>query len=347
MQKQTQESINNFKQELKTSNILSKLDLSPDADPNSNFNIFNNCIAEIKDTHFKNKTVNYNKYKHKKSAWITQGILKSIKFRNKFYKALRMSEPESNELSSIKSNLRSYNKILRSLIKDAKQSYYRSCFQNFKHNIKKTWSTISSIINTKKHTDIPDFFTWNNKTFKDKTEIANQFNLFFTNIGPELASKIKIHPDKSYKKYLVRKTLPDFNFNIISDIDIIKVIDHLENKTSCGVDGISNSLLKTIKSEIVQPVTVLINQMLTTGIFPDKLKIAKVVPLYKKGDNTLFSNYRPISILPSLSKIFEKIVYSQLYAYFEGNKLLYSSQYGFRQGHSTEFAALELIKLHF
>ena len=117
----------------------------------------------------------------------------------------------------------------------------------------------------------------------------------------------------------------------------------MENKTSCGVDGISNSLLKSIKSEIVQPVTVLINQMLTTGIFPDKLKIAKVVPLYKKGDNTLFSNYRPISILPSLSKIFEKIVYSQLYAYFECNKLLYSSQYGFRQGHSTEFAALELI----
>ena len=96
----------------------------------------------------------------------------------------------------------------------------------------------------------------------------------------------------------------------------------MENKTSCDVDGISNSLLKSIKSEIVQPVTVLINQMLTTGIFPDKLKIAKVVPLYKKGDNTLFSNYRPISILPSLSKIFEKIVYSQLYAYFECNKLL-------------------------
>ena len=65
MQKQTQESINNFKQELKTSNILSKLDLSPDADPNSNFNIFNNCIAEIKDIHFKNKTVNFNKYKLK------------------------------------------------------------------------------------------------------------------------------------------------------------------------------------------------------------------------------------------------------------------------------------------
>ena len=83
--------------------------------------------------------------------------------------------------------------------------------------------------------------------------------------------------------------------------------------------------------------------MLKTRIILDKLKIAKIVPLYKKGDNTLFSNYRPISILPYLSKIFEKVIYSQLYAYFESNKLLYSSEYGFRQGHSTELAVLELI----
>ena len=83
-----------------------------------------------------------------------------------------MSEPDSDELLIIKSNLRSYNKILGSPIKDAKQSSYRSCFHNFQQNLKK-WSTISSIINTKKHIGIPDFFTWNNKTFKDKTEIAN------------------------------------------------------------------------------------------------------------------------------------------------------------------------------
>ena len=67
------------------------------------------------------------------------------------------------------------------------------------------------------------------------------------------------------------------------------------------------------------------------------------MPLCKKGDTTLFSNYRPTSILPSLSEIFEKNVYSQLYAYFESNKLLYSRQYGFREGHSTEVAALELL----
>ena len=83
--------------------------------------------------------------------------------------------------------------------------------------------------------------------------------------------------------------------------------------------------------------------MLNTGIFPDKLKIAKVSPIFKKDDETLFTNYRPISILPTLSKVFEKVIFKQLYQYFQDKKLFYSAQYGFREGHSTELAALELV----
>ena len=88
---------------------------------------------------------------------------------------------------------------------------------------------------------------------------------------------------------------------------------------------------------------IIINQSLTTGVFPDKLKIAKVIPLYKKGDDRILDNYRPISLLPSISKVFEKIVFQQLYEYFVSNKLIYNSQYGFRQLHSTELASLELV----
>ena len=87
----------------------------------------------------------------------------------------------------------------------------------------------------------------------------------------------------------------------------------------------------------------LINQMITTGVFPDRLKIAKVTPIFKKDDETLVTNYRPISILPSLSKIFEKVIFKQLYEYFQDKQLFYNSQYGFREGHSTELAALELV----
>ena len=80
---------------------------------------------------------------------------------------------------------------------------------------------------------------------------------------------------------------------------------------------------------------------LSTGIFPDKLKIAKVIPLYKKDDNKSFGNYRPISLLSSIFKIFERVAYNQLYTYLTSNDLLYESQYGFRKHHSTKLAALE------
>ena len=83
------------------------------------------------------------------------------------------------------------------------------------------------------------------------------------------------------------------------------------------------------------------NQSLCTGIFPDRLKIAKVIPLYKKDDNTLFGNYCPISLLSSISKFFERLAFNQLYDYFSSNGLLYESQYGFRKLHLTELAALK------
>ncbi len=83
--------------------------------------------------------------------------------------------------------------------------------------------------------------------------------------------------------------------------------------------------------------------MINTGIFPDKLKFAKIIPIYKKDDETLFTNYRPISLLPVISKIFERTIFKQLYKFLNDNKLLYNSQYGFREGHSTDYAALKLV----
>ena len=85
------------------------------------------------------------------------------------------------------------------------------------------------------------------------------------------------------------------------------------------------------------------SQVLNTGTFPDKLQIAKFIPIFKKGDPSLFENYRPIYLLPAISKVLEKIIALQLSLYFEKNKLLFDNQYGFRPKHSTEHAALELI----
>ena len=95
-------------------------------------------------------------------------------------------------------------------------------------------------------------------------------------------------------------------------MEVISAINNLENKTSYGCDGISNKLLKLIKNEISKPITIIVNQCLTTEIFPTAFKIAKVKPIYKKGNKSDLNNYRPISLLPTISKIFERVIHTQL-----------------------------------
>ena len=154
---------------------------------------------------------------------------------------------------------------------------------------------------------------------------------------------MNIRDNTDFKDYLDKQINTNFTFKSINEQDVGKIIDSLPSKSSYGEDGISPKLLKSLKSAILKPFTLIINQILHTGIFPEHLKIARVLPLFKKDDQTIFSNYRPISLLPSFSKVVEKIIFNQLYEYFDSHKYFYSSQYGFRKCHSTEHAALELI----
>ena len=133
-------------------------------------------------------------------------------------------------------------------------------------------------------------------------------------------------------------------FKCINKKYTIKAVENLENKNSSSHDGISNKLLKSIKCSISKSLTIVINKMITTGIFPDAVKVSKVTPIFKKGDCSLMSNYRPTSLLPTKSKIFEKVIHDQMYEYFNEFNLLAEQQYGFRKKkHSTAYAAIKLI----
>ena len=125
-----------------------------------------------------------------------------------------------------------------------------------------------------------------------------------------------------------------------------KIISDLSTKDSYGHDDISTKLLKYISNEICKPLTLVVNQCLQTGIFPDNMKLAKVIPIYKKGYSFNMSNYRPISILHSISKIIERIVFNQLNTYLHKHQLLNTNQYGFRSKHSTELAASHVVASH-
>ena len=180
------------------------------------------------------------------------------------------------------------------------------------------------------------WYNWNDQ------EIANAFNDFFINIGPTLSEAITEPVNKSYTDFLKEKIQSKFHFETVDSNQVSTIISKLKSKSSSGHDGISAFLLKDINLIATPTITLIINQSLSTGIFPDKLKIAKVVPVFKKENPHMTGNYRPISLLPVISKVFEKIVFSQLYKYFNDNNLLYNSQYGFRKGHSCEYAAMEI-----
>ena len=341
--KQNTENIHKFATELASANLLDNLDHDLDADPETNFNIFEAIIDNHRTKCFPNKIIKFNKLKHKQNSWISIGILKSIKFRNDLYRRMRISPPDGEAHNIIAVNLHTYNKILRRTIRLAKRNYYHNLFKKYSNNIKQTWTEINIMLNKAKNkVKIPDYFKLDGKKIYDKRETANKCNSFFTNIGPSLANNIKKVTDKRYSDYLTLKPEVNLNFKPITETVVDKIITNLNSKTSFGHDGISTLVFKSIKNIIIKPLTIIINQTLKKGIFPKKLKIAKVVPIYKAGDNTMFTDYRPISLLPAASKVFERAIHDQLYSYFEDNHLFCKSQYGFRKRHSTELACLEL-----
>jgi hypothetical protein len=138
-----------------------------------------------------------------------------------------------------------------------------------------------------------------------------------------------------------------FTLKNTTTYEINKIIQSIKPKDSHGYDKISIRILKISAPFIVSPLTYIFNKILSTGIFPERLKFSEIKPLYKKGNVTDFSNYRPISLLTSFSKIIEKLIYNRLYRYFDQHKLFAKEQHGFRQNASTDTAAFSLLNTIF
>ena len=335
--------IKNMVTDMNACDISKTMNNDLSSDPNLNYNILHDHITEMKKKHLPYKFEKFHKHKHKNNKWISFGIIRSIKTRDEMYLKFKRCNQQNVEYDTLKNNLHVFNRILKKAIREAKIQYYDKLFEQHRSDIKKTWQTISDIIcksNTKRKT--LDKIIVDSKVIKDKGEICDKFNDFFANIGPKLATQIKPISDKTYDTFLKKRLLMSFAFTLVAENDVLKHLSSLRTKNSAGIDGISVKLLKKISSALISPLTLIINQSLVTGIFPDKLKIAKVLPLFKKDDHTLMDNYRPISLLTSISKLYEKVVFSQLYDYFRNNDLFYDSQYGFLKNHSTEYAAMEL-----
>ena len=189
---------------------------------------------------------------------------------------------------------------------------------------------------------LPDTFDIDGEPVSDPIVISNEFCKHYSSIAVHLASNIQqsaiSYPDFLTGDYPAVKILYP-----TTESEVRKIISSLTLTRRTGLDGFSNIHLKKLKKDIVKHITKMINKSFQMGTFPDALKIAKIIPTYKSKERNLINNYRPISVLPALSKIFDRVVKERLFKYMRDLNILYESQYGYKHQHSTVNAITEFV----
>ena len=249
------------------------------------FNNINNKLAPLKILKTKNKP---------NKPWVTIGLKKSIQMRDKLYKQWLVTRDESfyDRYKTYRNKIAIINKLYRT-------SYYNGILSE-PNNSKKMWDNINLIINKKKPSSSISEIKVDSKHYTQPTSIANNINNYFCNVPRDLAAKLP-HKGNKFKSYLPRKT-SKFKFSKVSELEVFLLLEGMDKTKSFGLDKIHPFLLQSSAIEIYQPLTFIINLSLKTGVFPESLKIAKVILIFKQGCRLLCNNYRSISILSALSK---------------------------------------------
>ena len=331
------ENINRIKED------LNKEDWSEILKPqqcNESFEHYHNFLCESIDRHAPEEIKRISYRKQIKDPWITRGILASLA------KQMRLYREQLHSKSAVSTNkYRRYRNLLKSIIRKRKNSYLHEKCLEFKQDSRKLWKLVNKIIGKSKNkTESIDSLRVNNLLRYDPDSITNGFCDFFSSIGETYAQRIDstgIDIDNYIGKI---KSNPDsLFFSPTTSNEIKELIKKLPMKTSSGHDNISNVMLKRLNESTITPLSMIFNKSLEEGIFPERMKLADVVPMFKSQDRSECTNYRPISLLLTLSKLLEKVVYSRTYTYLEKHEKLYVSQYGFREGHSCENTISELV----
>ena len=284
----------------KIAGTINWADISLISDPNQDLNnLINRSII-------KTNSIIQNNMKPRKN-WITKAIIASCKNKEQLYKIWK--KDLNNTVK--KENYKNYIKILNRIINRAKEDHERKQIQTNMNNQKNLWRIINNKLgtNSKRNNNINFIMDNNNKIITDSKEIADHINNFFCNVGKQLSDNIKIPPNK-------RIRLPTWNNKSIflyptNHQEIQKTILNMENKNG-GCDGINTLTLKVIISHISDALVHIIILCLEMEIWPDALKIAEIIPIHKAKEKHLPTNYRPISLISNVAKVFEKLLHSRL-----------------------------------
>jgi hypothetical protein len=327
--------LNNFKSELSRidwSEVYNKRNV--DVAYEEFWNRYKNCH----DVCFPLKRVRFNKNIHKKNPFMTFGLLTSRNTKNKLHK-VAVSEPTEENVQRYKRFKAVYFRVLRG----AKKLYFTSKLTANLKNPKKTWETLNEILGKSKQKESLSKINIYDVPESDPPKIANHYNSFFTSIGKKISDDVQ-SVDTQPEDYInYGRNIPELALGNTTPEHIIKIVSKFKPKPSCDIHGVSTKMVKFIVREIATPLSYIFNLSLETGVFPHMLKQCRVIPINKAGNRLDVDNYRPISLLSSISKILEKIVTEKLLFHLTNNDLLYTHQYGFIPKRSAEQNLLHML----
>lgn len=324
-----QSKIENFRRLLKYMNWT---DVYNTSDINGQYKSFINIVTSTFENCFP-LTVTQIKQKCKNKPWITQGIKISCGTKRELYLLSRTSSDVS-----IVAHYKEYCKILKKVIQKSKQQYYEEQIITSGNKIKTIWDIVKTETGGARKEEEQISLKINDTLVTSACNVANLLNKYFVSVTDNMGLTGSVNSAMEFLRPVSANYFSKMEITLTSPKEIASIIKSLKSKNSSGYDNISTKLIKECSHEFSFILSYLCNQSLISGTFPDWLKYAEVKPLYKKGDKEVPSNYRPISLLPAFSKIFEKVMFKRLLKQLTANDVLSKSQFGFIKGSDIEKA---------
>ena len=330
----TQENLERFKTALAMQDwrlVLQELN-----DVNLAFGNFLSIFLDLFNTYLPKKRIKYNKRTMALSDHMTRGLLKSRLSKQKLYSKFLSERTDLNwEAFRVFRNL--YNKLCRkSKLESIKQKVRDS-----EGNPKEMWNVLKKQLGLQNKDSKIEYIFEGDVKISNPQEMSNVFNSYFSKIGPELSKEVP-KTNKSYKDYLGPRSDKNFYLFPISEYQLKKFIGGMNPKKSTDINDISIYLLNLVKETIAKPYSHIINLSFKAGQMPSAAKVSKTIIIHKGGSTHLLDHFRGVSLINSFGKIHEKIVYTKLLNFLESNAFFAHRQYGFRRGHSTFHAILDL-----
>ena len=313
-------------------------------DPNLALDDIQEKVNLLITNHLTRRKMTPKEAKRKLNPWITNLIMRKINKRNKTHgKFLKELNPSKKQ--ELHEKFKTLKKEVTVLIEESKKKHYTKFFEENSNNLRRTWRGIKSIISisdSDKSNNISLMIE--NQLVNDPTQVANEFNNFYSSIAKKIQESIHTQ-GQDFNKYMKINSNKSFFISPTDKNEVLDMINTFDMKKASGPNSIPPKILLLIKTQLAEPLAAIFNLSIEKGIYLDKLKISRIVSIYKnKGDKLHCQNYRPISLLSNINKIFEKLMHKRLYKFLEDQLLIITKQFGFRQGHSTIHALIDLTE---